>query len=112
MTDIKSAEAIGGETSSDVQAPVVRSKIGAGVPVEGLYTKHIGSGENARNSFIYITITWSFIIASVTCGAIYIRTFGPPGMTAVELLDVFKGVWSVFIPIITLALGYSFGKGQ
>lgn len=80
--------------------------------VEGLITKQIGSGEYAKDTFIYITIFWSFVIGSVTCGAIYIRTFAPPAMTAAEILEVVKGVWSIFLPIITLALGYSFGKGR
>jgi hypothetical protein len=81
-------------------------------PVEGSITKQIGSGDYAKDTFIYITIFWSFIIGSVTCGAIYIRSFAPPDMTALELLEVIKGVWSIFLPIITLALGYAFGKGR
>ncbi|NWD34159.1 hypothetical protein HX793_30635 [Pseudomonas reactans] len=80
--------------------------------VEGLITKQIGSGEYAKDTFIYITIFWSFVIGSVTCGAIYIRTFAPPEMTAAEIVEMVKGVWSIFLPIITLALGYSFGKGR
>jgi hypothetical protein len=80
--------------------------------VEGSITRQIGSGEFAKDTFVYITIVWCFIIGSVTCGAIYIRTFAPPAMTAVEILDAVKGVWSIFLPVITLALGYSFGKGR
>lgn len=112
MTEITSAEAIGGEMSADLHPPIIRSNVGTGVPVEGIYTKQIGSGENARNSFIYITIRWSFIIASLTCLAVFVKSVFSPDTGSVELLEVVKGVWSVFIPIITLALGYSFGKGQ
>lgn len=84
----------------------------SGRPTEGQHTKTIGSGENARNSFIYITISWCFIVGSVTTGAIYIRTFGPPDMPAAEIVSAVKDVWSIFLPIITLALGYAFGKGR
>lgn len=91
-------------------AKVTSAKPLTGQP--GHYTRQIGSGENARNSFIYITISWSFIVGSVTTGAIYIRSFGPPEMTAPEILDMVKGVWSIFLPIITLSLGYAFGKGK
>ncbi|WP_148071551.1 hypothetical protein [Pseudomonas putida] len=91
---------------------VSNSRTSSGRPAEGQYTKQIGSGENARNSFIYITILWSFIIGSVTCGAIYIRTFAPPDMSAQEIVEAMRGVWSIFLPIITLALGYAFGKGK
>lgn len=80
--------------------------------VEGAITKQIGSGEYAKDTFIYITIFWSFIIGSATCAAIYVRTFTLPEMTAQEIVEVMKGVWAIFLPIITLALGYSFGKGR
>ncbi|QXG35528.1 hypothetical protein [Pseudomonas viridiflava] len=91
---------------------ITSNQVPIGTPVDGHYTKQIGSGENARNSFIYITIRWSFIIAAVTSGAIYIKSFAVPEVGVSELIDSVKGVWSIFIPIITLALGYSFGKGR
>ena len=111
MTEMQSVGSDGGAVG--VVPPVVSTgQVSSGKPTEGHYTKHIGSGENARNSFIYITIVWSFIVGSVTCGAIYIRTFAPPEMTAMEIVEAMRGVWSIFLPIITLALGYAFGKGK
>ncbi|MCL6305595.1 hypothetical protein QQL38_14310 [Pseudomonas syringae] len=91
---------------------ITSNQVSAGTPVDGHYTKQIGSGENARNSFIYITIRWSFITAAVTSTAVYIKCFAVPEVGVPELIDSVKGVWSIFIPIITLALGYSFGKGR
>lgn len=101
-----------GETDDEPKTTIENAVSQTVRPVEGSITRQIGSGEYAKDTFIYITIFWSFVIGSVTCGAIYIRTFAPPAMTAAEILEVVKGVWSIFLPIITLALGYSFGKGR
>ena len=111
MSEMQTLVPEGGEVG--LKPPVVSTgRVSSGKPTEGHYTKQIGSGENAKNSFIYITIVWSFIVGSVTCGCIYIRTFAPPEMTAMEIVEAMRGVWSIFLPIITLALGYAFGKGK
>jgi len=78
----------------------------------GVITKTIGVGQEASNSFIYITIYWSFMIGSVSSGALWLMGFVDPVMTITECLEMIKGVWSVFVPLITLALGYAFGKGK
>ncbi|WP_311880985.1 MULTISPECIES: hypothetical protein [unclassified Pseudomonas] len=101
-----------GEIDDEPKTRIVNTSSQPAQQVEGSITRQIGSGDYAKDTFIYITIFWSFVIGSVTCGAIYIRTFSPPAMTAAEILEVVKGVWSIFLPIITLALGYSFGKGR
>lgn len=109
---IKNAPPQAGETDDEPKNRIENSGPQPERQVEGSITRQIGSGEYAKDTFIYMTIFWSFVIGSVTCGAIYIRTFAPPAMTAAEILEVVKGVWSIFLPIITLALGYSFGKGR
>ncbi|EGR1589058.1 hypothetical protein ACEV8A_24675 [Vibrio parahaemolyticus] len=81
-------------------------------PIQGSLTKHIGEGENAKNSFIWMTITWSFIIGSGLSFLVYIRSFFFDAPTTSALTDTLSMVWSVFAPFITLALGYAFGKGE
>ena len=77
----------------------------------GKITGHIGTGKNAKDSFIWMTITWSFYIAAGMSVLIYIRSFYPVA-DGENLLDSIINIWSVFVPIITLALGYAFGKGE
>ena len=79
--------------------------------VAGKIAEHIGTGSNAKDSVIWITITWSFRIAATLCGLLFVRSF--LGLAKEEdLLDSLVQIWSVFVPIITLALGYAFGKGD
>lgn len=77
----------------------------------GRIAGHIGTGRNAKDSFIWMTITWSFYIASGLSLLLYIRSFTKVA-TGENLLDSIVNIWSVFVPIITLALGYAFGKGE
>ncbi|MCD9510161.1 hypothetical protein [Photobacterium phosphoreum] len=81
-------------------------------PIQGYLTKHIGEGENAKNSFIWMTITWSFIIGSGLSFLVFIRSFFFDVPTTSALTETLSMVWSVFAPFITLALGYAFGKGE
>ncbi|WP_410952337.1 hypothetical protein [Pseudomonas sp. S1(2024)] len=83
-----------------------------GAVTEGVYTKIIGSGENAKDTFVYIVIVWSFIVGSVISSAIYVKSYFAPMDSGGDLVALFKDVWGIFFPIITLALGYSFGKGR
>ncbi|MGL4924215.1 hypothetical protein [Aeromonas sp. 30P] len=79
--------------------------------IAGKIADHIGTGRNAKDSFIWMTITWSFIIASGLSILIFIRSFCVISSGEI-LLDSITKLWSVFVPIITLALGYAFGKGD
>ncbi len=79
--------------------------------IAGKIAEHIGTGANAKDSFIWMTITWSFYIATGISFLLFIRSFF--GEAAKEnLLDSIVNIWSVFVPIISLALGYAFGKGE
>ena len=84
----------------------------AGAPSEGKIAETIGGGDNAKNSFIWITIRWSFIIGATTSLAIYLRPVYCQVELQGNLLEDIKAAWSIFMPVITLALGYSFGKGK
>jgi len=104
----KNSEHAGGEKS--------RSKLSSkkiqGVPEKGKIGEVIGTGENARNSFVWIAIRWSFIVGGLLCVGIFLH----PTYCKSDASDLFfediKAVWGIFVPIITMALGYAFGKGD
>jgi hypothetical protein len=75
----------------------------------GRITETIGTGENAKNSIVWMTITWSFFIASVLSLLFFALVVAEKNFNYLENI---KSVWSIFIPIITLALGYAFGKSK
>ncbi len=79
--------------------------------IAGKIAGHIGTGRNAKDSFIWMTITWSFYIATGISLLLFARSFSAVASEE-SLLDSIIQVWSVFVPIITLALGYAFGKGE
>ncbi|CAH6918972.1 Conserved membrane hypothetical protein [Vibrio chagasii] len=78
-------------------------------PQQGHVSKIIGSGENAQNSIVYKTIAWSFlsgvIFSAIMFGYIVYKDEG-------DLVSSIKSIWSIFIPVITLSLGYIFGKAK
>lgn len=93
----------------ELRIPSPQLPQGSFAPIAGAVAKQIGSGEHAQNSIVYKTISWSFIaggllsLASIGI-AIYQDKPNP--------LNEVKEVWSIFVPMITLALGYVFGKGK
>jgi hypothetical protein len=102
--------------SSNEQTEKTKTKLTqkrlSGTPSEGTIAKMIGAGDNAKNSIVWITIRWSFIIGSITSLAIYLRPAYCQAELQGNLLEDIKSAWGVFMPIITLALGYIFGKGR
>jgi hypothetical protein len=80
-------------------------------PVEGAgkIAENIGTGENARNAIVWMTITWSFFIATSLSLLLFTLVVAEKDF---RYLEQIKSVWTIFIPLITLALGYSFGKSQ
>lgn len=75
----------------------------------GKITETIGTGENAKNSIVWMTITWSFSIATAMSFLFFLLVVC---YKEFDYLDSIKSVWSIFVPIITLALGYAFGKNK
>ncbi|MGN7105192.1 hypothetical protein ACTHR6_26495 [Ralstonia holmesii] len=96
---------------AEIRAPI-QMAIGRAEPesrfVTGKIAEQIGSGSHAKNSIVYRTIGWSFLAGGVfsLCVVFY------SAFATSESPFSFKDVWSVFTPIITLALGYLFGKGD
>ena len=80
-------------------------------PVEsgGKIAKNIGTGDNAKNAIVWMTITWSFVIAAGLSVLLFSLVVWEKDF---KYLEQIKSVWALFIPLITLALGYSFGKSQ
>jgi uncharacterized integral membrane protein len=77
--------------------------------IAGTITQTIGTGDNAKNSIVWMTITWSFVVAGALSLLLFSLVVAEKDFKYVQEI---KSVWSVFIPLITLALGYAFGKNQ
>jgi hypothetical protein len=84
-----------------------------GKPSEmGAISKTIGTGDNAQNSIVWITIRWSLILGGLVSLALYLRPVYCQTDYSGSLVEDIKATWDIFMPIITLALGYVFGKGK
>jgi len=99
---------------AEVKAKVVSGDVGrkAATPkshIAGKITENIGSGENAKNSIVWMTITWSFFTAGIISLLLFSLVVADKDF---KYIDEIKSVWSIFVPLITLALGYAFGKNQ
>ncbi|KAB2966333.1 hypothetical protein [Zoogloea sp.] len=98
-----------GVLQSELRAPILTQPASMVQPIPGILTHQIGSGEHAQNSIVYQTIQWSFIGGGLLSAAVLvIAVYQGRG----DVLSEVKGVWSIFAPVITLALGYIFGKGK
>ena len=78
--------------------------------VAGKITRIIGSGKYAQFAIVWWTIKWCFLAGFFLTALAFcsIWLFGAEG----TLMECMKTIWSLFVPIITLGLGYVFGKGQ
>ena len=98
------------EIKGEVRVPSLDATQGSiSTPIAGAVTAQIGSGEHALNSIVYRTILWSFIGGGLLSAAV-VGVALTRGSTT-PFADV-KDVWSIFAPLITLSLGYLFGKGK
>lgn len=93
----------------ELRAPDVPAPAGHIGPIAGTVTQQIGSGDNAQNAIVYRTIFWCFVAGGVLSLAAFGHALFKDSTTP---LAGVKDVWSIFAPIITLALGYLFGKGK
>jgi len=75
----------------------------------GQISNIIGSGKHAQTAIVYKTIGWSFFAGSVFTIILFLLAWLTDECPPIE--DI-KTIWSIFIPVITLALGYVFGKGR
>lgn len=75
----------------------------------GTLTGKMGTGDNAKNSIVWMVITWSFSIASALSLLFFSLVVCYKDF---DYMENIKSVWSIFVPLITLALGYAFGRSK
>ncbi|HCR3980646.1 TPA: hypothetical protein OOF39_000046 [Kluyvera ascorbata] len=104
------------ESIDNSSVPTIKSgKIPASSQT-GLIAQQIGTGEHARDSFIWMTLRYCFYsgagfsICIVLAYFYFILVKDDPNK--VDIVGALKDVWSIFTPILTLALGYAFGKRE
>lgn len=79
----------------------------------GRITDTIGTGEVAKDSIIYLVIKWSFISGTVITSLLFINNWiFRENEKVPDLTNDIKNTWGILIPIVTLALGYAFGKSR
>lgn len=99
-------------SSGDLGNRTARPKAGSSgkvLEMPGTLTEKMGTGENAKNSIVWMVITWSFSISTILSLLFFSLVVCYKDFS---YLDSIKGVWSIFVPLITLALGYAFGKSK
>lgn len=70
----------------------------------------IGKGDDAKNSVVWHVVTYSLTIYSCIVAALLVIDVMLTG--GKNSLSVVKDSWATFTPIITLSLGYMFGKKE
>jgi len=73
-------------------------------------TNKIGTGDDAKNSVVWHVITYSLTIYSCIVAALLVIDVVNNGGNSA--LAIVKDSWAIFTPIITLSLGYMFGKKE
>lgn len=90
----------------------IRNRLNS-IDQEGSITKSIGTGENAKNSFVYVTLKWSFLsMMTIILLIIAINVYFNDSNNKPDFVKDIKDVWSLATSLITLALGYAFGKSK
>jgi hypothetical protein len=80
---------------------------------EGKITSTIGTGDNAKNSLIYLTIKWAFWGGIVISVFVIVNSWiFRENEKVPDLLSDLVAWWQIILPLITLALGYAFGKND
>ncbi|MBJ2108361.1 MULTISPECIES: hypothetical protein [Proteus] len=86
----------------------------SGASVQGTIEKQIGTGEKARESFVWTTLKFCFYLGAgcsiLMFVAYYYFIFFSETPDKLDIVIVLKDIWSIFTPILTLALGYAFGR--
>jgi hypothetical protein len=86
---------------------------GAGKPASGKISEIIGEGKSALNSIAFVTLVTTFFVALVLSAWLLVEApLKDCTMASSQWLELMKGVWGIFIPILTLVLGYVFGKSK
>lgn len=80
----------------------------------GEINKKIGTGKNAEHSIIYSVLQWAFISAVIITFFVVINYwfFRDCENKVPDITSDLRIIWEIVTPIITLALGYEFGKSE
>ena len=89
----------------------VKSNYNSSKDLHGTIANTIGTGENARTALVYIVVRWSLIIATILSilGILNCWLFREKEKIP-NITEDLRIIWAIFVPLITLALGYIFGK--
>ncbi|MBY5256404.1 hypothetical protein ACX3OY_17605 [Citrobacter farmeri] len=79
-----------------------------GAVLSNTIAKVIGEGENAKNSVVWKIITYTLYMYT----AVIIILMGNDIFRygGVNCVNIIKDIWATYSPILTLSLGYMFGK--
>lgn len=99
MTDFTPAQSVSETSDKELHAKESRGEIAG----------YIGSGEDAKNSFVWLTIRLSFFCAGIITLLLFSLVVAEKDF---KYVDEIKSIWGLFIPLVTLALGYAFGKSK
>lgn len=80
----------------------------------GKINHYLGTGRNAKDSIIYLVIKYSFIVAGGITVLVIINywLFRDNDNKVPNIVSDMKVIWEIVTPIITLALGYAFGRNE
>lgn len=74
----------------------------------------LGEGETAKHSIVYLVLKWAFVSGTVITIFVIINywLFRDCDNKVPAITDDLKVIWEIVTPIITLTLGYEFGKWE
>ena len=106
------------QSLDDIGRATSRPSIRSGpIPQESLtgsIASQIGTGEHAKDSFIWATLKYCFLLGalfSIIMLFVYLYfSLDKNTPEKINIISDLKDIWSIFTPILTLALGYAFGK--
>ncbi|WP_311218938.1 hypothetical protein [Escherichia coli] len=81
-----------------------------GLASSGEIAKTIGEGENAKNSIVWKIITYTLYMYSAIIFILCVYDLW--NNNGQGCIDIIKETWSTFSPLLTLSLGYMFGKRE
>lgn len=82
------------------------------VQSEGIINKLTGTGENAKNGISALVVIFLFVTGIILTILVCREYWGTQCKEPISMLDSIKGVWGIVTPLLTLILGYVFGKGK
>ncbi len=83
------------------------------IHIPGKIVGTIGQGDDAKNSLIYLTLKWAFRTGIIISVLIVVNHWlFRINEKIPDFMGDIKIAWEIIVPLITLALGYAFGKSQ